>query len=342
MEIDVGLDAVGLPHDMEAEITADAARRGYGRIWTASGGDPFQTCGLRWAATRAVVRGGIGTAVGVVPVTLRSPADLAISGAALSRLTGGRFILGVGAGSAYQSSYRRTWGVAEPSPLALVRAYLTTMHAFLGGERVTYHGSGVNYDDAALPNEPAVTPLYLGAGGPEMVRLGGELADGVYLSWCTDRSVASTRSYISEGAARVGRDPSQIRLAASVRVCIDDALPVARRALAEALLPYVLGWNGAPPSAYRTQFERMGFGHAVAEVDKMRERGIKREGLIEAFPDEMLSGLGYYGPSSGAADAVRRIAGGADIAVVRVVPAQPGTAAILAILDACQPGQGAR
>ena len=175
-----------------------------------------------------------------------------------------------------------------------------------------------------------------------MVKLGGELADGVYLSWCTESSVASTRTFIKEGAARVGRGPSQVSLAASVRVCVDDALPVARRALAEALLPYVLGWDGAPPRAYRTQFERMGFAQAMAEVDKMRERGVKRENMVEAFPEEMLEGLGYFGPSSGAADAVRRLAGGADIAVVRVIPARPGTAAILAVLGACQPDRGAR
>ena len=337
MEIDVGLDAVDLPYDLEAQIAVDAARLGYGHIWTGSIGDPFQTCALRWAATRAVVPGGIGTAIGVVPVGLRTPADLALSAAALSRLTEGRFILGIGAGSAYEPAYRRTWGIEESSSLALVRAYLTTLRAFLAGERVTYRGSGISYDHARLPAEPTRTPLYLGAVGPEMARLGGELADGVYLSWCTADNVSLTRARLAEGAARGRRDPAAVKLAASVRVCIDDDVHLARQAFAGALLPYVRGWAGTPPRAFRTHFERMGFAAEVAEIDRMSERGAGRQQIIEGFPERMLYELGYIGPAAGAADALRRHANGADSAVVRLVPARPGVEAIRAILDACRP-----
>jgi alkanesulfonate monooxygenase SsuD/methylene tetrahydromethanopterin reductase-like flavin-dependent oxidoreductase (luciferase family) len=337
MEFDVGLDAVDLPFDAEAQITVDAARLGYTRIWTGSIGDPFQTCALRWAATRAVVPGGIGTAIGVVPIGVRTPADLALSAAAMSRLTGGRFILGIGAGSAYEPAYRRTWGIAERSSLALVRAYLTTLRGFLTGERVTYRGSGITYDNARLPGEPARTPLYLGAVGPEMTRLGGELADGLYLSWCTADQVSSTRALIAEGAARARRDPTEVRLAASVRVCIDEDVHLARPALAGALLPYVRGWAGTPPRAFRAAFERMGFAAEVAEIDRMSEGGVGRQQIIEAFPERMLRGLGYFGPAAGAAEALRRLADGADIAVVRIVPARPDGEAIPAILEACRP-----
>ncbi len=153
-----------------------------------------------------------------------------------------------------------------------------------------------------------------------MARLGGELADGVYLSWCTPGSVRSTRDRMAEGAARAGRDPADVRLAASVRVCIDDDEQAARRALVTALLPYVFGWGGAPPAHSRANFERMGFGAEVAELYRMSENGVDRTGIIEAFPERMLRGLGYFGPAAGAADAVRQQVAGADIAVVRIVP----------------------
>ena len=134
-----------------------------------------------------------------------------------------------------------------------------------------------------------------------MARLGGELADGVYLSWCTPGSVRSTRDRMTEGAARAGRDPAGVRLAASVRVCVDDDERAARRALATALLPYVLGWSGAPAAHSRANFERMGFGAEVAELYRISENGMDRAGIIEAFPDRMLRGLGYFGPAAGAA-----------------------------------------
>jgi alkanesulfonate monooxygenase SsuD/methylene tetrahydromethanopterin reductase-like flavin-dependent oxidoreductase (luciferase family) len=337
MQVEVGLDAVGLPYEDEVRITVDAARLGYRRIWTGSIGDPFQTCALRWAATRTVVEGGIGTAIGVLPIGVRAPADLALSAAALGAVTGGRFTMGLGAGNTYEAAYRNTWGIEERSPLALVRAYLTTMRAFLAGEPVTYREHGFRYDGARLPAPPAITPLYLGVAGPEMARLGGELADGLYLSWCTPDNVRWARARMAEGVERAQRDPDEVQLAASVRVCVDDDVEVARRALAQALLPYVLGWGGSRPGPFRKNFARMGFGPELSDIDRMQESGVDRQHLIAAFPLRMLDALGYFGPAAGAAEAVRRQVPGADIAVVRVVAARPDLSSVVAVLDACRP-----
>lgn len=337
MDLDVGLDLTGLSYDADAEVAAQAARLGYGRIWVGSVGDPFQTCALRWAASRSAKLGGVGTAIGVIPVGTQTPASLAASAAALTRLTGGRFVLGMGVGTAYEPAYRRTWGIQEGSSLALARAYVQTVRGLLAGESVTYRASGISYDGARLPAAPADTPLFLAAAGPEMARLGGELADGVYLSWCTPESVAAARAHIAEGAARTDRDPAHVALAASARVCIDDDPDTARRALAAAVFRYVTGWNGAPPRAYRASFTRMGYAAEVAEIDRLAELGAAPEEIIEAFPERMLRGLGYFGPAAGAAKAVRRQVAGADTAVVRVVPSRPGVDAIHAILEACRP-----
>src|SRR5262249_47181416 len=233
---------------------------------------------------------------------------------------------------------RRTWGITEPSSLELTRVYLATIRAFIAGDAVTHHANGINYDGARIPRAAASVPLFLGAYGPRMAEVGGELADGVYLSWCTADSVAAMRNSIGRGASRVGRDPSQIQLAASVRVCIDDDQEVARRAIAAALLPYVRGWGGPPPRAFRASFERMGFASEMAALDRMAELGTTTEGLIDDFPDPMLDALGYFGPASGAKQAIRQRAGMADAAVVRVVPAHPNLASIHAVIDACRPG----
>jgi alkanesulfonate monooxygenase SsuD/methylene tetrahydromethanopterin reductase-like flavin-dependent oxidoreductase (luciferase family) len=338
VDIDVGLDAAGLDYDQEAQVAAAAAALGYGRMWIGSIGDPFQACALRWAASRTAVPGGMGTAIGVLPIGPQTPASVAQSAAATSRLTGGRFIVGIGSGAVHDPGYRRAWGITESSPLALVRAYLDTVRGFLAGQPVSYQGSGLSYEGARLGSSPAGTPVYLGAGGPQMARLGGELADGVYLSWCTPGSVTATRERMAEGAARADRDPAAARLAASVRVCVSDDPDEARRALAAALLPYVLGRGGPPPAYSRANFERMGFAAELAELYRLKDQGLSRDAIIEAFPEPMLRGLGYFGPAAGAAGFVRRQAAGADIAVVRIVPAGPGTGPIQAILEACWPG----
>jgi len=344
MQIDVGLDTTDLDDAAGAHVVAEAARAGFGRIWIGSIADPFQACALRWAAARSTLPDGIGTAIGVVPVGQDTPVSLAVRAAALSRLTGGRFILGIGAGSSYEAAYRQTWGISERSPLALVRAYLTTIRGFLAGESVTWAGSGISYEAARLPGGSVTAPVYLGAAGPQMVRLGGELADGIYLSWCTPENVTQTRDLIAEGAQQTGRDPAGVTLAASVRVCVDDDPEIARLAFARALLPYVLGWSGAPPRAFRSAFARMGFAAEIDSLDELQARGTDREQIVRAFPERMLRALGYFGPADGAADAVRRQAAGADIAVIRVVASGPGAEPILRIIDACSPvacrGQG--
>jgi alkanesulfonate monooxygenase SsuD/methylene tetrahydromethanopterin reductase-like flavin-dependent oxidoreductase (luciferase family) len=152
--------------------------------------------------------------------------------------------------------------------------------------------------------------------------------------------VTSTRERMAEGAARADRDPADVALAASVRVCIDDDGQAARRALAHALLPYVLGSGGAPPAYARANFERMGFAAEVAELYRMNEQGLPRRDIAGAFPERMLRGLGYFGPAAGAAEAVRQQVAGADVAVVRIVPSRPGLEPIRAILDACLPARG--
>ena len=82
MEVGLGLDGtLGLSLADEAELSAEAARLGYASIWTpeGTGYDSFLICAHRWAASRAVVPGGLGTGISVSPVALRTPTSLAMS-----------------------------------------------------------------------------------------------------------------------------------------------------------------------------------------------------------------------------------------------------------------------
>src|SRR5262249_25687638 len=152
--------------------------------------------------------------------------------------------------------YRRTWGIEEGSSLALMRAYLQTVRSLLAGASVTHDGAGIHYHEARLAVAPP-TPVHLGALGPEMLRLGGEHADGVCLSWFTAEQLAWSRERVAEGAQRAGRDPSEVQVATYVRVCVDDDIDVARRAFARALMNYAIGWPGATgPQPYVTHFGR--------------------------------------------------------------------------------------
>jgi alkanesulfonate monooxygenase SsuD/methylene tetrahydromethanopterin reductase-like flavin-dependent oxidoreductase (luciferase family) len=310
-------------------------------IWTNEnvGEDSFLICAHRWRATTEIVPGGLTTGIAVSPAGVRTAMGFAMSAGTLSKMSGGRFILGIGTGGAYTPEYRRAWNLRGRSTLAMMSDYLTTIRGLVRGETVTHEGQSVVLRGARLNiSPPPETPVYLGALGPEMCRLGGELADGIALNWCSAEQVAWSRDRVAEGAERAGRDPAKVKVAEYIRACVDDDVDVARRAYTRALMGYALGPLGRPAAGYRAHFERMGFAADLARVDELRAKQAPQEEVVDAFPEALLKAVGYYGPASGAAAAFGRLAEGLDTAIVRVVAARPGIASVRAVMAACQPG----
>ena len=345
MEIGLGLDAtLGLSLDDQEQLSLDAARMGYTSLWTpeSTGQDSFQICTLRWASTRQAVSEGLTTGIAVSPVMYRSPLAFAMSGGTLSERTGGRFIMGIGSGGVHRPGSRRAVGLARVSALAMMRDYLNTVRALVAGQSVEYQGDVVTLRGVKLAMDPPPgTPVFLGALGPEMLRLAGELADGVCLNWCTPEQIAWSRERIAEGAARAGRDPGEVKVMEYIRVCVDPDPETARQAFARSTMGYALGQT--VPSTkerglgYRAHFERMGFTEELAELDRMRELGESQDRVAADFPAEVLRQVGYFGRAEEAGKAFRELAQGLDIAVVRVVAARPGVNSVRAVMQACRP-----
>jgi alkanesulfonate monooxygenase SsuD/methylene tetrahydromethanopterin reductase-like flavin-dependent oxidoreductase (luciferase family) len=345
MDIGVGLDAnLNLTFEEQAALSKEAARLGYTSIWTpeGSGHDSFQLCAQRWAASREVVPEGLSTGIGVSPVMYRTPVAFAMSGGTLSQLTGGKFIMGIGAGGAYRPRARRALGLPDFSALALMRDYLAITRALVAGEQVDYEGKVMTLKGTRLGiDPPPQTPVYLGALGPKMLHLAGEMADGACLNWCSPEQIAWSRERIAEGARQAGRDPSEINVTEYIRMCVDDDVQLARRRLALATMHYALG--ATIPTArerqfgYRAHFERMGFTQELAKLDEMRQRGASADEVADAFPLEILQTVAYCGPADGAASAFKRLARGLNTAIVRVVAARPGVQSVQAVMEACRP-----
>ena len=331
MDIGVGLDGgLRLSASEQIELSQEAARLGYTSIWTneGSGQDMFQICAQRWAASREVVPEGLATGIAVSPVMYRSPVAFAMSGGTLSQLTGGRFFMGIGSGGAYRPRTRQSMGLPRLSALSMMRDYLSTVKALVAGEQTDYQGDVVTLRGIKLDiDPPPQTPLYLGALGPEMVRLAGELADGACLNWCNPEQIAWSRERIAEGAARVGRDPGPIKMVEYIRFCVDDDVDIARRAYARATMGYALGAQVPTERerrlGYRGHFERMGFTEELAMLDEMRTEGASRDDVADAFSPELLRTVGYYGNAAGAKAALSDLSRGLDTAIVRVVAARP-------------------
>jgi hypothetical protein len=123
-----------------------------------------------------------------------------------------------------------------------------------------------------------------------------------------------------------------------IRVCVDDDVAAARRALGAQVLMYSMARPGAPLTAgYRGLFAEMGFGEVLSSLEARQLAGEPFGALVDAAPDELFSSVGYFGPADGAAAAYARLAEGLDETVVRIVTVRPGMEPVVAALEALTP-----
>ena len=225
MEIGIGVDgSLGLTFDEERQIAREAVDLGYTSMWTPEGVgyDSFLLCAMRWDASRETDSVGLITGIGVCPVAHRSPVAFAMSAATVSALTSGRFILGIGSGGIYRPAVRRMLGLPARSTLGVMREYLTAIRGLLAGDAIQMDGDTVSLQDMRLGVSPPPTPVYLGALGPKMLELGGELADGISLNWCTPEQIAWSRKLVDAGSAVTGKASGSVKFSSYIRICVDD------------------------------------------------------------------------------------------------------------------------
>ena len=87
-----------------------------------------------------------------------------------------------------------------------------------------------------------------------------------------------------------------------IRMCVDEDVGAARRALARATLGYALGRPGVSKAyGYRAHFTRMGFDEVLSDLEARRDAGATADELADACPDHLLSATSYFGPPAGAA-----------------------------------------
>ncbi|HYJ59831.1 MAG TPA: LLM class flavin-dependent oxidoreductase [Actinomycetota bacterium] len=201
---------------------------------------------------------------GIAPLPARSTALLAMAAATVAERSGGRLLLGLGAGPPRPGALAQL----RDTVLAL-RSLFAEGRADLAGERLT------------LGLRPPPVPIWIAALGPRAVRLAGAVADGVLLNWCTPDRVAQARSAIDAAAREAGRDPADVAVGVYVRAAVNDdaAAAAAVRAAAE--------YAGYP--AYRRQFAAMGLdpedpGAIAAAVCLVGDAGAGR-GRLRAYRD---------------------------------------------------------
>lgn len=216
-------------------LAQTAERAGFDQFWVSN--DLF----LRSAP---VILSAIGTATERIeigscilnPYTI-TPSELAMLAATLDELTGNRFNLGLAAGAA---DFLEWVGLSHGRPLAAMRETITAIRGLLAGERVALDGKFLHWQEEAYLrfDAPRITPIYLGAMGPGMLRLAGELADGVLPLLFPPEHYFGVKPYLEEGAQSRAAALDDLDFAACIWVSLAEDEAAARRVLAEKIAYY--------------------------------------------------------------------------------------------------------
>jgi alkanesulfonate monooxygenase SsuD/methylene tetrahydromethanopterin reductase-like flavin-dependent oxidoreductase (luciferase family) len=323
--------AVGLtPMETRREVVLHVATRaeelGYSALFVAEGWAHDVSVLLAEVAVRTT-RLRLGT--GVLNVWGRSPAAVAMLSASLAELSGGRFELGLGAGSPQLAEGLH--GVPFHEPVARLGAVTRQVRSLLAGGRGEPLPGGSRPLRLALrPSAPV--PIQLAALGPASVRLCGELADAWYPFLLPLSGVGDGVRRLDEGVARgePGRRRPGIRPGLPVAVSAD---PAAARRLASWWVAFYLTSMGP---LYARTLRARGLGEAVDLVlAANRERGTVD---VPAAAQVLLDELTVWGePARARATLDRWYAAGADLPVV-VLPPGRDVGELDLVLEALRPG----
>jgi len=158
------------------------------------------------------------------------PAVLAQKLATLDQLSGGRVILGFGAG---EDMNLTPFGIEQNKPVSKLVEAVTIMRRLWTEDTVNYEGKFWRLKDAFLQIKPTreKVPIYFGANGPRMLRLTGELADGWLPTPLNPELYRRRRELIEDSARKVGRAPENIEAGLYIYTSIADIAEDAHKQL---------------------------------------------------------------------------------------------------------------
>ncbi|WP_433455020.1 LLM class flavin-dependent oxidoreductase [Streptomyces sp. CA-142005] len=310
----------------QADFVVEAEKLGLDICWVAEawGSDAPSALGYYAALTDRMLLGS-----GIMQLGTRTPAAVAQTAITLSNLSGGRFLLGLGASG--PQVMEGLHGVPFARPLRRMRETVEIVQLLLSGDKLSYSGAEFTIP---LPGGEAVpmrlsmraehpVPLYLAALSPAMLRLTGEVADGwLGTSFVPEGADDAYFTHLDDGLTRGGRTRGDLDVCQGAEVAFapDEEALGAMTARRKKELAFSLGGMGsASTNFYNDAYSRQGWAEVAAEVRRRWQAG-DRDGAAALVTDEMVLGTTLIGTEAMVRDRLRvwRAAG---VDTVRLYPA---------------------
>ena len=212
---------------------------------------------------------------GVINNWTRNIGLLAATFLTLDDLAPDRIICGIGA---WWDPLAKNVGIDRRKPLAAMRETIEVMRRLLAMENVTYNGEfhqvqGIELDVVHGRREPRNVPVMIGATGPQMMEMTGEIADGVVLNYCVPPDYNhQAMEQLAKGAKKAGRSLDEIDrpqlVVCSVHEDIQTALDGARELLTQYLAqqPHIAKASGVKPEVVGQIQSILGWPATVEQV----------------------------------------------------------------------------
>jgi 5,10-methylenetetrahydromethanopterin reductase len=188
-----------------------AEQKGFEAVWQAESRlvrDAIVPMAAYAAVTRRIKVGS-----GVINNWTRNIGLLAATFLTLDDLAPNRILCGIGA---WWDPLAKNVGIQRRKPLVAMRETVELLRRLLKMERVTFHGEfhhldGVELDVVHGRREPRDVPMVIGAVGPNMLELAGEIGDGVLLNYCVPVEYSDkAMEHLEAGARRAGRSLDEL------------------------------------------------------------------------------------------------------------------------------------
>ena len=297
-------------HDIAYELAVAryAEERGFTEIWQADTRLARDCVVLMSALLTHTSRLRIGS--GVLPIYTRNPAVIAATWSTMWELGGltpegeSRVMLGLGA---WWEPIASRVGADRRKPLTAMRENIEAIRQLFTMEEVTYEGEFVHLDrvrlDVAYGDASARDiPIYIGATGPKMLELSGEICDGPVLNYVVSTDyIADAVGRVEVGAAKAGKTLAEVDRPELLVCSLSDSDPDEALLVGKSLVAYYLGTephimeaSGADPELVERVKEVVGWPATEADYRK----------AAHLIPDDLVRKLMAVGTTAQCRNAV--------------------------------------
>jgi F420-dependent oxidoreductase-like protein len=302
---------INIPYDLINQAEAN----GFDSVWVAEayGNDTITAASYILSRTEKIK---VGTAIMQVPA--RTPANTAMTAMSLSQLSGGRFILGLGASG---PQVVEGWhGQPYAKPVTRLKEYIEIIRKIMQREgpvsfdgevfQLPYKGpgaTGLGKPLKSILEADTSIPIYTASFTPAGYRASAEVADGAIPAFASPEKLDTIIPSLEEGFARAGNGKSfdNFDIAPFVIVTMGDDMQQNREATRQMLALYVGGMGARNKNFYNDYAVKLGYAEAAAKVQDLYLGG-KKEAAAAAVPDELIDEVSLVGTSQQIADRAQK------------------------------------